>query len=40
MADHVIDNSGSLEDTRAQIVALVERLTTTTATATATDSSD
>jgi len=27
MADHVIDNSGSLEDTRTQVVALVDRLT-------------
>ena len=27
MADHVIDNSGSLEDTRAQVEALFERLT-------------
>jgi dephospho-CoA kinase len=26
MADHVIDNSGSIEETRAQVVALVERL--------------
>ena len=27
MADHVIDNSGSLEETRAQVVALVAELT-------------
>lgn len=27
LADHVIDNSGSIEQTRAQVVALVEKLT-------------
>ena len=27
MADHVIDNSGTIKETRAQVVALVERLT-------------
>ena len=27
MADHVIDNSGTLEETRAQVAALVVRLT-------------
>ncbi|MBJ23021.1 MAG: dephospho-CoA kinase [bacterium] len=31
MADHVIDNSGTLEDTRTQVVALFERLTNSAA---------
>jgi dephospho-CoA kinase len=27
LADHIIDNSGSIEETRAQVVALVQKLT-------------
>jgi len=30
MADHVIDNSGSFEETRKQVVGLFERLTSST----------